>query len=649
MPRPPQTPTILSPLCWLLAGSFALLGILLLGAAQPSAQAQDDTPQIRVQQLEGRVEAGAGMDVYRIANLAPGDVIYAYMRATSGNLDPFVALLDGSADLVDLQTRYLDDLQQLYAAEGEFAAGLEQIRGRYFLAWDDDSGQGYAAALEYPVSAGGDYLLIIGGSLSSLGRATRGDYRLTLSINDPQVLVGETQTNRGTPIAVADSSASGAQQRFSTTTGIISDELSVAMLQLVDFDAGDKLQVFVEAASGNLRPRVILRDFGGKPLAAANLQGRSSTATFEHVLVDGGSGYTLNITGAPSADGTPTSGDFRALVGFNTPQVMSGQPTTTTLPALKSPVPVQIGIKIDRISEVDSAGEDFTVIATIRMDWQDPALAFSPDTCSCDVKLYTGKEFDRFLADAKSRWPDFSLFNQQGNRFTQNRAAAVWPDGSARYLERFTTAFQADFDFRNYPFDVQEFPIIAEMILPNDVYELVPLPGFSAISPDHGEDEFVIGDLTSITSTVPTGAGTDTAISRITFTFAGPRHLEYYILQVFVPILLIILISWFTFFLKDYNRRIEAAAANILLFIAFSFSLAGNYPRLGYVTFLDAIMAVTFIVNTLVLLYNVQLKRMETKGEMERVERIDNVLDWLYPLSYVVLIGLVALFFFGPR
>ena len=138
----------------------------------------------------------------------------------------------------------------------------------------------------------------------------------------------------------------------------------------------------------------------------------------------------------------------------------------------------------------------------------------------------------------------------------------------------------------------------------------------------------------------------DNPVSRLTFSFSAPRHMNYYFLQVFLPIILIILISWFTFFLRDFTRRIEAAAANILLFIAFSWSLAGNYPRLGYVTFLDAIMAVTFAVNVLVLLYNVYMKRLESQGRVQRVERIDNVLDWLYPLSYAGLVAVVALLFF---
>jgi hypothetical protein len=67
---------------------------------------------------------------------------------------------------------------------------------------------------------------------------------------------------------------------------------------------------------------------------------------------------------------------------------------------------------------------------------------------------------------------------------------------------------------------------------------------------------------------------------------------------------------------------------------------------MGYLTFLDVIMAITFIVNTLVVIYNVYLKFLETKGKGEKAERIDRVADWIYPLGYVVLIGATIVYFF---
>jgi hypothetical protein len=131
--------------------------------------------------------------------------------------------------------------------------------------------------------------------------------------------------------------------------------------------------------------------------------------------------------------------------------------------------------------------------------------------------------------------------------------------------------------------------------------------------------------------------------SRFTFEFSAPRHLNYYVLQIFVPILLIVLISWFTFFMRDFTQRAQAAAANVLLFIAFSFSLSDNYPRLGYLTFLDVIMGITFIVNTLVVLYNVYLRHLESHGQLPRAERLDHVMDWVYPATYAILFVVAAL------
>jgi hypothetical protein len=134
--------------------------------------------------------------------------------------------------------------------------------------------------------------------------------------------------------------------------------------------------------------------------------------------------------------------------------------------------------------------------------------------------------------------------------------------------------------------------------------------------------------------------------SRFTFSFEARRLMIYYLFRVFVPILLIILVSWITFFLKDYGRRIEVATGNLLLFIAFSWSLAENYPRLGYLTFLDAVMAIMFVVNALVVVYNVWLRRMEMRGQEAQADRVDRILDWVYPLAYIVCFGLVVLWFF---
>jgi len=614
------------------------VGVLIRPAP---ASAQDRLEQVQV--VTGRLRAGEA-NAYRLSGLQAGDALSISVRATSGNLDPLFGLLDGAAAPAETLARYQAEARRLAAGDQSIAAALDALRDRTFLAWDDDGGQGYAAALELVVPAAGDYVLVVAPALAALGRETAGDYTMVIGKNAPGALAGEAAPV-GAPIAEPLRGVFERAASVEVVTGTLTAATPRLSRRLVDLDAGDTLFVSVEATSGDLTPSVILRDFGGKPLEAGNLDGRAARATLEHGLAEGARGYALELAAVPRADGAPTEGDYRVLVGVNAPELLSGQAETQGGAVLMAPTEVQVGLKINRISQVNSPDEQFTILGNLRMDWTDPALAFSPDTCQCAVKLYTEKEFDRFLADVRSVWPDFTFFNQLGNRWVQSRAAAIWPDGRARYAESFSTTFQADFEFHQYPFDTQTFPIYLDLLLPTDRYTLAELPGYSGINPDHGEDEFILSDLTATSGTVTAGAA-DSEVSRLVWSFSAPRHLNYYILQVFVPIILIILISWFTFFLRDYSRRIEASAANVLLFIAFGFSLADNYPRLGYITYMDAVMGMTLIVNVLVLLYNVNMKRLENRGGSERMERVDSILDWLYPLLYLALIGLVTLRFF---
>ena len=246
-------------------------------------------------------------------------------------------------------------------------------------------------------------------------------------------------------------------------------------------------------------------------------------------------------------------------------------------------------------------------------------------------------------ADVNGKWPDFTFFNQQGNRWILNRIIEIESNGHVNYLERFSTNFQVDFDWTAFPFDTQDFYIKVDMLFPEEEYVFVPLEGFSEIDPLHGEDEFILTTFDTQISTETSSRLVPT--SRFTFHFSAPRHLSYYIFRFFVPILLIIVVSYITFFLKDYARRIEIATGNLLLFIAFSFSLGDNYPRMGYLTFMDAIMAITFIINTLVVVLNVYFKYLEQKDQREKADRLEAPFTFFYPLAYLISFGVAALLF----
>jgi hypothetical protein len=125
-------------------------------------------------------------------------------------------------------------------------------------------------------------------------------------------------------------------------------------------------------------------------------------------------------------------------------------------------------------------------VAVLRIQWVDPKLAFSPDDCQCKTQVFPDDDFGDFAAANELLWPTFTLFNQQGNRWTQNKRVVVQPNGQATYFERFSTTFQ----------------------------------------------------------------------------FFAQRHLVFYTIRIFVPLLLIIIVAWITFFMQGYTKRVEITTAN---------------------------------------------------------------------------------------
>lgn len=594
-----------------------------------------------VQELTGRVDPGEAV-LYLLPHLNAGETLYVRMEGTSGNLDPIVGLVDPSVDPEALESALEDALDQAATEGTDPLEAIETVLDQFALAWDDDGGGGLASALEYEIPADGDYRLLVAGALSLVGGGTFGDYRLLIGLDEPQVLTGEAAPI-GDTVAVLDVESTPPGYGVQRITGALTPaERRSTFLDLHSFKPGDTFYAYIEATSGNLAPTLVLRNFANKPIRSANLDGRDTKASMQYTFPDEGRNYRLEIESCCDNEQV-TSGEYRLLVGVNAPEVLTSQAEADGRPVVKEPIDVQIGIKLQQIIDVDQPDEFFTAQASMQMEWTDPASAFNPDDCDCFVKTFAGNTFNEFVKEVAGRWPEFTVQNQQGNRWTQNRIAVLWSDGRALYFERFTTDFQVDFDFRPYPFDTQEFIIRVDALFPEEFFTFSDLEGYSEISTEHGEDEFIITNFeTTVTSEK---ASTQSTTSRFTFSFSAPRHLSYYLLQIFIPILLIIGVSWITFFLKDYGRRIEVASANLLLFIAFSWSLSDNYPRLGYLTFLDFVMAIMFVVNALVVAYNVWLKRMEMRGQEERADRIDRVMDWAYPLVYIVLFGIAVWLF----
>jgi hypothetical protein len=159
-----------------------------------------------------------------------------------------------------------------------------------------------------------------------------------------------------------------------------------------------------------------------------------------------------------------------------------------------------------------------------------------------------------------------------------------------------------------------------------------------------GEEEWYVTKYDDGVSSVVIAE--DTLASQFSFLFLCQRHLSYYIFRIFVPLLLIVAVSWVAFFLKDYAKRVDISEANLLVFITFNFAIGSDLPRLGYLTLLDTMLIVAFVVTTLTVICNVVLKRLDAAGKTDFTQRIDTYILWGYPIFYVAGFFLSAFLFF---
>ncbi|MEN8168449.1 MAG: electron transporter RnfC [Pseudomonadota bacterium] len=309
------------------------------------------------------------------------------------------------------------------------------------------------------------------------------------------------------------------------------------------------------------------------------------------------------------------------------------------------PVPVEVGLRLHQIVEINQKKKNFTAVISIKARWKDPLLAYDPSE-DTGIKMLSKKAFKALTLKKGTRFPAVVIYNQQGNRHSHNSLILITPAGEVNFLEHFTVVLQAPhFDFRHFPFDTQLFEIHLDSMFPEGHFVFKKLAGYTTIGGELGEEEWLVtGFSNRITSTTDT---IGVAGPRFTLAFTAKRHAVYYLTKIFIPVALIIIVSWFTFFLKDYSKRIDLAGANLLLFIAFNFTIAHELPKLGYITFLDAFLVSTFIITSVVVLINVQLKRLQNLGRDRVAEAIDRYMLWVYPLIYFIIMIITIITFLG--
>jgi hypothetical protein len=311
-----------------------------------------------------------------------------------------------------------------------------------------------------------------------------------------------------------------------------------------------------------------------------------------------------------------------AATDLQTPPVQDG-----------NPVKIAVSLHIINIASVDEVREQFEVDGYLMARWIDPRLAFTPTQ-----PTHQQRQYNR----ARIWIPSFEMVNAVAPRQRYDTSAEGDPDGWVSYVERFHLVLSSKFMLRRFPFDSQSLLIIVHPYLRNEgqveftaynreVWATREFTQYSSLAQ---------WNLHSVELSIGTSELYDgRLIPEARFTINVERGYAFYLWKVFLPLLLMVVLSWAVFWIeaRDLSNQVQIAITTILTVIAFAFAISATMPRVPYLTYIDAFFLACYV---FVFVAIVELMAVHLSHSRERSTdlgiRIQRISRWAVPLAFLV-------------
>jgi hypothetical protein len=291
---------------------------------------------------------------------------------------------------------------------------------------------------------------------------------------------------------------------------------------------------------------------------------------------------------------------------------------------------VAIGIFLIDIDEIDDVRQRFSVDMFVNIAWQDPRLALPEKQRSGQIRTFSMTEI----------WtPRGLIVNDRGMTPKLPLVADVDASGNVVYRQRLSGELAVDLDLKDFPFDTQQLliQVISYQYSPDEVrfsssvrtaanIEAFSVEGWSFSPLESRIDEF----------TVP---AVGIARPQMTFIVEAKRDAQYYLLTMFLPMSLIVFMSWTAFWIQPnvVPPRIAISTASIFSLIAFGFSIRLSLPRVSYVTRADLFVIGCTLLVFLALGAAVIGSRWASADKMEQAVRLNAAIRWIYVGLFIVV------------
>jgi hypothetical protein len=206
---------------------------------------------------------------------------------------------------------------------------------------------------------------------------------------------------------------------------------------------------------------------------------------------------------------------------------------------------------------------------------------------------------------------------------------------------RVVAIMTAEPDLSRYPFDHQRLNIKIEPKHKNE-HEMVLVidPSTSGLSreADLPGWSFTGSDYSVMNTTYLPG---EVPYSRVVFDYGITRDATPTLLKFFLPIMLIILVSLSSLVMK-VSSRLGLNASMFLAAVLIHWRVADAIPLVGYATFLDLFMIITYATLVMVLISGILIMKFSETRNITRIEQVDY---WSLRIIPILSIGLYFLLF----
>ncbi len=305
---------------------------------------------------------------------------------------------------------------------------------------------------------------------------------------------------------------------------------------------------------------------------------------------------------------------------------------------------VDIGLYVIDISNVNAVENTYRLEGLIDLVWCDPRFRLNSKEKHHQIYL----EEDAAAKINRIWWPSVTFVNEVGEYFSKNEELIIFASGTVEYREKFSVELKSFFDLTKFPFDEQTLHVEIESFAWDENNVKLQIdedktgfnPNLNLPEWEIGEGEAQIKQNQEVRSGVP--------FSKFLMQIKLIRKPGFYLWKVIIPLMILVIISWSVFWMSEESLadRISFSLTGILTVVAYQFLISENLPNISYLTLMDAILSLSFVVIALTVAENIVVNWLNMENLKFLAIKVDRTCQFAFPSIYVFLLFAITLSYF---